>query len=173
MTPQTPSEFVVHTGTLIRQGLGLAEDQVILANERFRMPGDQRLYVMVQLLGAKLFGSKAQYENDPNTSGLSEVRGCNVQEIHQVMAYSLGGAARQRYWEIPVALSGNLAQQRMERYSFRIGQLPTSMTEVSLQDGAGRLNRYSMTFQVLGAYRTQLAVDYFDTFRSPLLTTNQ
>ena len=165
------SEFIKSVALILERELGLKKDQVILANQKFDIPTDDRLYIAVTLLGAKPFGAKTEYVPDPITGELVETQGVNVQEMYSVLAYSKGPTARQRYWEIPAALVSTFAQQQQEELAFNIGYLP-QMSDVSEQDGTSRLNRYSLTFAVLVAYRKSKPVDYFDQFDQPTIISN-
>lgn len=152
--------------------LALKPDQVMLYNQEFEIPADDRLYLNLGILGVKYFGSKTQYVPNPVTLELEENQSVNRQEMISVLCFSQGSAARERNWEIVAAFSSAFAQQSMETHSYLIGRLPTSMNDVSEQDGAQRLNRYSLTFNVLVAYNKVKPVPYFDVFDGPLLITN-
>ncbi len=165
-------EFIKVVALIIEHELALSRDQVILYNQKFNIPPDQRLYVSVSMLGSRPFGAKTQYVGDPITGELVEQQSVNVQEMYSVLLYSRGPSARQRNWEIPAALTSTFAQQQMEEHSFKIGYLP-QMSDVSEQEGTSRLNRYSLTFTALVAYRKTKPVDYFDQFAQPTVITNQ
>ncbi len=158
-------------GILLKE-LGLRDEQVMLYNQEFPLPPDDRLFLNLAVLGTKSFAVKTEYRPNPVTHELEEYQVLNRQEMISILCFSAGSLARERNWEIVPALSGTLAQQVMEENSFLIGKLPTSMNDVSEQDGARRLNRYSLTFNVLVAYSKVKSVDYFDEVSGPLLTTN-
>lgn len=159
-------------GEILRREMGLKDDQTVIANQEFRIPSDERLYLSVALLGGKTFGVSTRYEADPVTGELKESQGANRQEIVSILAYSKGSEARIRNWEIPVALKSTFSQQLQEKHSFHIGNVPTSMNDVSANEGAARLNRYSMTINLLVAYRKEAPVDYFTEFQTPQFITN-
>lgn len=152
--------------------LELKEEQVMLYNQRFSIPPDDRLYLSLAILGYKTFGVRQKYESDSTTGELHEHQGINRQEMLSITAYSKSSAARERNWEIPVALVSTRAEQSMERYSYKIGRLPTSMNDASEIEGTSRLNRYSLTFNVLVKYEKIKPVEFFDDFGGPLLITN-
>ena len=154
--------------------LSLAEDQVMLYNQRFELPPDDRMYVTLAILGTKTFGAATTYENDPVSDVLREVQRINRQEMISILLFSASREARERNWEVAAALTSTLAQQVMEANSFSIGRVPTSMTDVSEVDGTTRLNRYSLTFNVLVGYTRAKPVPFFDKFGiPPLVHTNQ
>jgi len=165
------SETIKVIAEILRTELTLQKDQVILYNQKFNIPPDERLYLSVSLLGSRPFGAKTSYVGDPITGDLVEQQSVNVQELYSVLAYSRGSSARTRNWEIPAALVSTFAQQQMEVNSFKLGYLP-AMVDVSEQDGTSIVNRYSLTFAALVAYRKTKPVDYFDNFSQPSITSN-
>ena len=61
------------------------------------------------------------------------------------------------------ALHSTYAEQQMEKYSFSIGQVPTSFADVSEALGTAMLYRYAITFNVLYAQGVTKTVDYFES----------
>lgn len=152
--------------------LVLKPDQVLIYNQQFEMPNDRRLYLCLSILGAKTFAVRNKYEPDPVTGELTEHQGGNRQEMISLLAYSKSPAARERNWEIPLVFTSTFAEQLMEKYSIKIARVPTNMIDVSNRDGASRLFRYSMSFNVLAAYSKVKAVPYYNTFRGPAIVTD-
>lgn len=157
---------------LLLAELGLKPEQVVLTNQEFPIPPDDRMYLSLALLGTKTFGVRNNYEEDPVTHQLREVQGTNRQELISLTVYSKSSAARERNWEIPLVFSSTFAEQLMEKHSIRIGRVPVAMSDISEGEGAARLNRYNITFFVLAAYEKIKAVDYFDRFGTPLINTS-
>lgn len=172
MSSEPPFEYVRVTAGLIASQLDLQPEQVTLANQRFTMPTDDRLYVSLSVINSKQISSKVAYETDLLDNSLIEVRSVTAQETYLIVCYSLGGEARRRAWEIAAALSGTAAQQAMEKYSFKLAKVSSSVREMATADGASRINRYGLTYRALVAYRTTKPVDYFDQFAQPVVSSN-
>ena len=171
-TPATEVEIIKVIADLIQGEMDLPADRVFLYNQDAALEPDDDIYVNVGLLGAKPFGVSVKVVDDP-VLGLVEQQMMNVQEIYSILIYSKSGAARQRAHEIILALNGQAAQQAQERYSFKIGNLPTSFVDVSEVEETYRLNRYSLTFNCLLAYARNRAAEYFSKFTgSPSLVLN-
>ena len=154
--------------------LALAEDQVMLYNQKFDIPPDDRLYVTLSIIGSKTFAGNTTYVNDPVSGELTEQQNVNRQELVSVLVQSLSGEARDRNWEVVAAFDSTKAQQVMEANSFSIGRVPVAMTDVSEVEATARLNRYVLTFNVLVAYTKTKPVPFYDQFRiPPLVHTNQ
>lgn len=169
-----PEELIQAVLRILRTELALKQDQTVIQNQAFRIPKDSRLYISAGLIGGRTFGAKTQYTVEPNVPEvLTQIQGINRQEILSIRALSKGAAALQRNWEIPVALNSITAQQAQEAGSFKIGNLPLSMVDVSEGEGARRIYEYSLTVAVLVAYRKTSNAQFYDSFQQPAVITNQ
>jgi len=157
---------------ILQSELDLKADQMVLYNQKFDIPPDDRLYLSLAVLGAKTFGASTRYVADPVTLDLNEEQAVNRQEMYSLMIYSRSSEARTRNWEVPAALVSTFSQQMQEKYSLKIAQVPTAMMDISEQEGTARLNKYSLTFNVLAAYTKTKGVQYFDSFSTPEIITN-
>lgn len=157
---------------ILRTELGLKPDQVILYNQKFDIPSDNRLHIALAVMSAKTFGVRSKHRSNPQTGLLDLEQGVNRQETHSILVYSKGSEARERNWEIPLALNSDTAQSAQEVNAMKIGNVPVTMLDVSEVDGTARLNKYSIVIQVLTAYRKTKPVDYYDQFSQPVIHTN-
>lgn len=172
MANNSPVEPIKVVADILQQQLGLKDEQVLLYNQKFDIPPDDRLYLVLAFLGSRTFATKTQYVNDPLSGSLVETQTTNRQEIYSVRMRSLTSEARTRNWEISPALKSTFAQQQMEQASMSIGYLPTSMNDLSRREGTAILNEYALTIRVLVAYQKTAPVDYFDQFATPQIFTN-
>lgn len=168
-----PEELIQAIGKILRTEMALRENQTVIQNQAFRRPKDNRLYLAIGLIGGRTFAAKTQYVNDPVNGELTQVQGINRQELLSIRAYSKDEEALRRNWEIPVALNSITAQQSQEEFSYKIGNIPLSMVDISSGDGARRLYEYSLTVAVLVAYRKTASAQFFDSFQSPEVHSNQ
>ena len=81
----------------------------------------------------------------------------------QIDAYSRNNDARDRFWEIEMALNSVYAQQQMDLYNFKIGTI-ASAQNVSGIDGGSDINRFAITFTVLTHQHKEKAINYYDNF---------
>jgi len=165
-------EYIKVIADLIQTQMDLAVDRVFLYNQQINLPPDQGLFVNVGLIGKKPFGmSKSYLSVSDAEGGLQQQQTLNVQETYSVLIWSQNSDARLRNHEVLFALNGDAAQQAQEKYSFKIGYLPTQLMDVSDEDGASRLNRYSLTFNILCGYSQKRRVEFFSTFQEPAIHT--
>ena len=157
---------------IIRASMELQADQVLLYNQKFLIPSDDRLYIAIGILGTKTFGATTRYEVDPVTGELKETQRVNRLELFSITVYSRSSEARTRNWEIPAALVSTFSEQQQEANSIKIAQVPVAMNDVSQVDGTARLNRYVLTIPVQAAYTKTQPTQYFDKFSQPEIYTN-
>ena len=162
-----PTEPVKVIANILRIELRLKNDQVLLDNQKFEIPSDDRLYLSVALAGFKVFGNRNKHVSDPVSGLLVSEQGVNRQETYSILLYSKGPAARTRNWEVIAALLSDTAQSWSEANSMRIGMIPASMSYVPELEGTARLFRYSLLVNALVAYQKVQAVPFFDTFQIP------
>ena len=161
-------EYIKVIADLIQTQMDLAPNRVYLYNQAWNLPPDEGLFVNVGLIGKKPFGISKTYQSvSEEMGGLLQVQSMNVQETYSVLVFSQSSAARIRNYEILYALNGDAAQQAQERYSFKIGYLPSSLVDISEIDGASRLNRYNLTFNILCGYSQSRRVEYYNTIQDP------
>ena len=172
MANNPPIEPIKVVANILQARLGLKDEQVMLYNQKIDIPPDERLYLVLAVLGSKTFATKTKYENDPVSDVLTEVQTTNRQEIYSIRMRSWSNEARTRNWEVSPALKSTLAQQQMEQASISIGYLPTSMNDISRLEGTAILNEYALTIRALVSYEIGQPVDYFGQFATPQISSN-
>jgi hypothetical protein len=152
---------------LLYSQLNLTQDRGWIYNQKVDIPNDDGMFFSVAFVRSKPFGSSLTYKNNPETNQLEEYQSLNQQETYRIDLYSRDASARQRNHEVVFALHSTACQQMQERYSFRMGYIPTSMLDVSAVEGAARLNRYSLTFRLLRAYSRTKPIEFYENFSIP------
>lgn len=174
MPPRTVNLLV----GLIRSYMGLKANQVVVYNQKWRIPNDDQIYITVGYLAQKPYGANAVFETfgqtpaKPRGAGLKEVISVNSQETFTINAYSRGDEVVLRKDEIVMALASTAAQQLCEANSIKLGKIPVSMTDISGLDGTSMMNRFVVTINALCARSQERVVEYFDEFPNPGLVIN-
>ena len=166
---------------LVKEQLDLDNNHVVTYNQRIPIPPDDGVFIAIGIKGEKLYGTTTKYVqstipnpqlNQPQIPVLNEVLTQNTQEIYSIQIMSRNNDARSRRHEIVFALNSTQAEQMQEKYGFKIANQPVTFTDVSMGEGASRLTRYAITFNVLSAYSRINPVNYYDSFAgSPELIT--
>lgn len=159
---------------LLRSYMGLEAPQVVVYNQKWKVPSDNRLYITVGLLAFKPYGNSTITATftDTNGSGLKEVSTLHSQESVSVNMFSRSEEAVDRRGEPILAFGSTEAAQLCDRYAIKFGRLPVAMTDLSGVEGAARLNRYVATINLLCARKQERVVQYFDKFPAPTLVIN-
>ncbi len=170
--PMPPRTLNLLAG-LFRAYMGLDADQVVVYNQKWRIPSDGRIYVVVGYLAQKPFGANTVFETfgqtkeNPQGDGLEEVTTVNSQETFSINLYSRSELAVTRKDEVIACLASTAAQQLCEANSIKLGKIPVNMTDLSQLDGTAILNRFVVTINSLCARSQRRVVEYFDKFPTP------
>lgn len=152
---------------LIQSQMGLREGATSIYNQKRLLGKTSDIQVDVAWIGGKPYAANSRAVNDPAQPDLTEVQSVQEQEVIQVDIFSKSAEARLRKVEVIFALTGIAAQQACEKYGMRIGRIPASFVDLSEGEGAARLNRYALTFNVLRSYSLSRSVETFSTFENP------
>ena len=164
--PQQPELITILAGIIERE-LDLQEKgRVFIYNQKYTIPSDPGLFIDIAFDRSRPFGSSLRYRNDDQGRLVEEQYQC-AQETYTVNLFSKNEEALRRSHEVIFALHGTYAQQQAEKYSFKFGFIPTNFVDVSAAEAAARLNRYSLTFNVLRSYSRNRVVEYFDKIQNP------
>lgn len=164
MTPGMPTLLA----QLFRDYMSLKEDHVLIYNQKFKLPDDPGIFVTVAFLAEKTFGTNKRYKDNPETAGgRIEVISISKQQTYTVNIFSKDETALERKDEIVAALVSDRCQQMAEKHAFRVAPQPLSFVDLSATEGATRLNRYAITFNVLCWSTSERLIEYFDKFQNP------
>lgn len=166
-TPDRTRETLKVIADLIQSQMGLKEGATAIYNQKRLLGNTSDIQVAVAFLGAKPYAANSRPVNDPAKPDLVEVQSVQQQEVIQVDIFSKSSDARLRKVEIIFAMTGVAAQQACETYGMKIGRIPVSFVDLSEGEGAARLNRYAITFNVLRSYSASRSVQTFSTFENP------
>lgn len=172
MTPAAPVAAPPRTLNLIvgliRSYMGLARDQVVIYNQKWKIPADDRVYISVGYLNIKPYGGSSTTE--PTAEGLKEITTLNSQETLSINVMSRSQEAILRKDEVILAFRSTAGQQLCEANSIKLGQLPVSFVNLSVQEGTAILNRFNVTINALVARVQERIIEYYDQFPTPALT---
>lgn len=162
---QNPDTAAILVGILLAE-LALEEPRVVIYNQRWTLPPDEGLYVTVAFLAERNFGVSKKYV-DNGDGQLLEVQTRNTQEHFTINLMSRNDDAFFRKGDVIFAFNSDTAQQACEKYALRFGAIPSAFVDVSRNEGAARVNRYALTFNLLRAYDRTRLVESFNQFQIP------
>lgn len=174
MTLQPACSTMVLLAGLLASQMNLAvtpKGRVFLYNQKWDIPPDDGLFIVINRTGEKVLSSNLEYANDPVSGDLNEIKTTNRQEVYTINLFSRNADAINREHEVTFAFHSTAAQQMAEKYSLQIAPVPLSVNDVSALEASARLNRTAVTIRVLRAYSLTSAVQSYNSFpTAPLLT---
>jgi hypothetical protein len=173
-TPLTVSEKepIKVIADIIQKELDLDDGLVMIYNQRFKPPTTEGIYIVLSYISGRPIGVSNHVE-DAGIYGITEVQESAMNEMIQIDAMSANDEARIRHREIILALGSIYGQQQCDKYLMQMARIPGDFTDVSDLEGAARLNRYTMTMTIKALYRKTKTVEYYGTFTTPEVHTNE
>lgn len=165
LTSREPIKIIA---SILQTELSLDDEHILLYNQKYSLPTDDGIVVMVGLLAPKLIASKTELDSLGN-----EVQSVAVAEMIQIDMMSQSSAARLRHYEIYMALNSLYAQGQCERYGVKIARMPVSMADTSGAEDSAMMNRYTTTIIVHAVYVKSKVSTWYDTLQGPDIWINE
>lgn len=148
---------------IIAVEMGLQSDQVYIYNQKIKPIADSRLYIAIGISFDKHFGNSTKAE--PTADGMVVVQSTNVQSNLSIDIISRGDDARNRRYEIVLALNSIYSQTQQELNSFKVGNVPQNFNNLSKEEGAAIPFRFNINVFVQYFIKKVKPVAYYDTFQ--------
>lgn len=166
-SPNTTRSPILCLRDILIQEMTLDPSRVNLYNQKFKLPTDEDLFIVIAHTASKAYRVK----NDATVnSNFYDCQYLNVHEIYDISILSRSDEAYFRKEEVLMALASQYAQQVQEQYAFQIARIPSGFNDVSEVEGAARLYRYVISVPVLAWYSKQRTQNYYDTFNGAVST---
>lgn len=146
---------------IISHEMNLPPERIFIYNDGRTLPKDNDLYIVLYVNRTPPYGSKTEYVE--TEAGLVEVQTLNFQQTIMASAVSKSTEARQRAYEVQMAVNSTYAQQMQEKYGCHISRI-APVQDLSFLETTSRLNRFDTTIIVLSAIEKRQVVDYYDQF---------
>ena len=164
-TLSTPvQEPILTLVQLIREELGLEAQQVVVYNQKWRIPPTGDLFIVIAFESSVPYAWSKNYDPVGSPDQLASVQTMNAAELYKLTLYCSNAASRIRKNEIILALSSDRSERLQELYQFKIANLSESFLDASAVEATARLNRYDISFRVLTSYEKRTPVPFFDQF---------
>ena len=147
-TPPRPNREVIKCVMDIIKGyMDLDDNHCYIYNQKWLMPEDKDLYVVLGYRNSEVVGNTLKYRR--TAEDLIGVNAVMVAESYFLEMYSYSDAARVRQLELMAAFDSDLAVRTQEKYHFQFGYVPLHFTDVSRVEASKLLNRYNADIRVL------------------------
>lgn len=167
---KTAEQYIID---VLKQQLGLTDNQIWLRWQTRTVPNENGLYVVVGMVDSRPVSAQSYIEERENRparilaengdflitengdylSDESEIffREFEVQRVQtmdtiQIDIFSRDNSALLRRFEVMAALRSFQSQQIQEKNFFKISRLPASFLNTSGAEGGSNLNRFTLTF---------------------------
>lgn len=151
---------------VIKQGMGLDDDQIWLWDQKVKIPNDYRLYIAVETLSCRPFGNTPKFRGN-EVDQLKDVQSANFQATLSVDIFSRDTSARDRKEEVILALNSNYSQSQQELNSFRIFTISGRFVTLNEVDGAAIPYRFNISVNIQYFVYKTISIPFFDTFNEP------
>ena len=157
---------------IIQAELELTNEQVLVYNQKFNIPTQPGLYVVVRYVSGRAYGGGSIITGTEGVTAMTETQQLLMNAIYQIDLMSADESARMRKEEVLMALQSLFAQQQCELYQMNIARLPQNFIDASDIEGTARLTRFTATIVVNSIYEKTKSAPFFDTFQEPEMRVN-
>lgn len=147
---------------IIKNQMGLQDDQVWIYNQKVDIPNDKRLYVVVSIDNEDIFG--ANLNNKPTEEGLDTETWINVRTNISINTFSSGTVCMTRKYDIIGAMRSVYSVQQQEKNNMQISRVPRVFMDASFATPTERLFSYHYEYSIMHVERISHNVDYYDDF---------
>lgn len=154
---------------IIKEELQLADEQIMLAYEKYMIPKTDGLYIALNYVSSKKIGGGSRAV--PVPTGMQEEQTVTMLHLIQIDLMSFDSEARVRKEEILMALSSIEAEMEMNRQHMQIARMPSSFVNTASLEETKILNRFTITISVTAAHaKIKTTPNYFDKFQTEFQT---
>lgn len=148
---------------IIQRQMGLPQSRVWIFDQKFKEPTDYDLFIVLQELSLKPFGS----------SVVGDLQWASFQSTMSIDIKSRNTSAMYQKEEVVMALKSTYSEQQQELNSFSIASIPSAFVNLSQVDGMAIPYQYNITFNVLYSMQLSKVAPYYDSFEDVEILTNE
>ena len=135
---------------------------VVIYAQNIKLFNTDKIQVTVKTLDITPYSNRSKFITD-KAGKYYQVQDINIWQAIQVDIYSRNNDAKNRFYEVVMALNSVYAQQQQELYNFKIGII-SKVNNISGIEGGSDINRYAITFNVISFEQKATPIDYYDKF---------
>lgn len=155
---------------VIKTFMGLADDQVYLYNQKFKIPPDDRIYIAIKYPEAKPFANNTKY--DGTGAGLVAQQTTHFNATIMVDIMSKSTAALERKEEVVLALTSDYSKRQQQLNAFSIARMSQRIVALNELEGDAIPYRFNLSVGLQYAFRKLSATEYFDNFQDVEVQTD-
>lgn len=148
--------------------LGLDEDHCLLGNQKWNIPADKQLFVVVFDSKGPAYGAANFLDTDEASATFGkEIQQASALHSVRVEIMSFDADARLRAEEVGLAMNSLYAQQQAEKYFVQFGR-PQAPVDASETETTGRLQKFVINLNVTALHQKvknpPAGADYFNKY---------
>lgn len=145
----------------------LNPDNFYVLNQKFLIPPDDNLYFTISVDNQKVIGNSISKFNP--VTNMEELSIEWVEPI-TIIVESKSINALKILPDVIMAMASQYAQQSMELNTLRIARVPLEIRNLCYVEGAARIFKFGLLFNVTSGAELTQNVSYYDSFSGELLT---
>lgn len=146
---------------IIDKQMAMPKGRVFAYNGSQNLPEDSNLFIVLSFLERAPYANNSKYK--ATEDGYKEIQTVNMAEDILISLISKDTSARDRLFELPMALKSAFSLYQQELYKIHISTINPSRDNSFLESTA-RLNRFDTEIRVIRAYEQIIDIDYYDKF---------
>lgn len=146
---------------IVKHEMSLADDRIYIYNQKFDIPPDNNLFVVIEYRSSKIISSRNRNAQD-NTGEYYEVQELSVQEQIVVQLFSRSLEALQRKEEAVMALYSIYSQQKQDAGSFKITR-NAPIEDLSSLEASAILYRFDIPVTIFTWYEKKKLAAFYDS----------
>lgn len=155
---------------IIDNQLNMPEGRVWAYNADMDLPKDPNLFIVLFMTSQKPHANNIKYVSTPD--GVNEVQTINLVQDIIISLVSKNTQARDRAYEIPLALNSTYSQNLQAQNRLHISTLG-DIYDASFLESTARLNRFDCKIRVFKSFDKINSVDYYDKYNFGIWTNSQ
>lgn len=147
---------------ILKEGMGLANDQIWIYNQKVDIPNDKRIYVVVSLKSETVIGNNIEAKTE---SGIyDEVIWSNVVSDVGIELFSYNVNALNRRYDVLSSMRSTYSVQKQEELNFNVGRRPIAFFDSSFMSPSAKLYSFYFMYRITHVENSAKPIDYFDDF---------
>ena len=147
--------------TILDKEMDMPTGRVWAYNGTQDLPQDNNLFIILSYMDSPPYSNTKRYKQTKN--GLQEIQTVNVAENIMISLISRNTQARDRRFEVAMALNSTYSQYIQEKNKIHISTIG-EIGDSSFLEASSRLNRWDVSCRVIRTYEKVQDVDYYDKF---------
>lgn len=134
---------------------------VVIYGQNIKLFNTDKLQITVKTNDYKVYSNRSEVKEV--NGEFVEIQDLNLSCSIDINSYSRNNDARERHYEIIMAMNSNYAQQLMDLYNFKLGIIGNTVNLSGL-DGGSDINRFVTSYRAIIHKQKTTKIDYYDKF---------